>query len=92
MAKKISESIWEDVVQAYIDTGSILDTAAKCKVSTVKVRKILITEGLWSSKTSEQIDELLKNGFNSAQVAEKEVYMTKIDLLMLLDLVDIETG
>lgn len=71
MAKKISESIWEDVVQAYIDTGSILDTAAKCKVSTVKVRKILITEGLWSSKTSEQIDELLKNGFNSAQVAEK---------------------
>lgn len=71
MSNNISDTLWEEVIDTYIETGLILDTAAICEISTVKVRKILITEGLWSSRTSEQIGELLDIGFTTAQIAEK---------------------
>ena len=38
-------------------------------MSTVKVRKILITEGLWQSDTSKQIKELLNRGMTTAEIA-----------------------
>lgn len=71
MASNISDTLWEEVIDTYMKTGSILETASICKISTVKVRKILITEELWNSRTSEQVGELLDTGLASAQIAEK---------------------
>ncbi|MDO4474925.1 MAG: hypothetical protein Q4B75_09795 [Eubacteriales bacterium] len=44
-------------------------------MSTVKVRKILITEGLWESDTSIKIGELLKRGLTTEEIANT-LYMS----------------
>lgn len=64
-----------DIIQSYRQTKSILKTAEKIGVSTVKVRKVLITEGLWESDTSRQIGILLNQGLTSEQIADK-LYMS----------------
>ena len=61
----------EKMIASYRRTGSILETAAECGVSTVKVRKALITEGLWSSRTSEEIGQLLELGLTTAEIADR---------------------
>ena len=50
--RNISDELIDEIIQAYQSTHSILETAQIIGVSTVKVRKILITEGLWESDTS----------------------------------------
>ena len=63
------ESI-ERVVSVYKKTESISETARQTELSTTKVRKILITEGLWSSPRSEQIRNLVDQGKTSSEIAE----------------------
>jgi hypothetical protein len=52
----------EKVASVYKKTGSISETALQAEISTTKVRKILITEGLWSSPRSQQIRQLSDQG------------------------------
>lgn len=56
--------------------GSILKTAAALHLSTIKVRRVLITEGLWSSRSSVEIGKLKAAGMSTAQIAEK-LHMTE---------------
>ncbi len=70
MGKMISGKEVERIIKVYMETDSIIETAKACKISTVKARKVLITEGLWSSETSEQIRELLAQGRSTTEVAE----------------------
>ena len=65
-----SDQLYVDIVKTYLDTKSVKETAAKLKTSTVKVRKVLITEGLWSSKTSLEIQRFLNRGKTTAEIAE----------------------
>ena len=58
------------VASVYKKTGSISETALQAEISTTKVRKILITMGLWSSPRSQQIRELSDQGKSSAEIAE----------------------
>lgn len=60
----------EKVVSVYKNTASISKTALQTEISATKVRKILITEGLWSSPRSLQIRELSDQGKSSAKIAE----------------------
>ena len=46
-----------------------LETAKETGISTVKVRKILITEGLWESDISLKIGDLLKRGMTTEEIA-----------------------
>lgn len=62
--------IIEKVVNVYERTQSINETALQTEISTTKVRKILITEGLWSSPRSEQIREQAVQGKSSSEIAE----------------------
>ena len=64
-----SDQLYVDIVKTYLDTESVKETAAKLKTSTVKVRKVLITEGLWSSKTSLEIQRCLNQGKTTAEIA-----------------------
>ena len=64
-----SDQLYVDIVKIYLDTESVKETAAKLKTSTVKVRKVLITEGLWSSKTSLEIQRCLNQGKTTAEIA-----------------------
>ena len=63
------------VIDSYTTNNSILETAKATGVSTVKVRKILITEGLWESDTSIKIGELLNQGMTTEEIANT-LYMT----------------
>ncbi len=60
----------EKVVRVYKRTGSISETALQTEISTTKVRKILITENVWSSKRSRQIRDLSDQGKSSSEIAE----------------------
>ena len=68
--RNISDELIDEIIQAYQSTHSILETAQIIGVSTVKVRKILITEGLWESDTSNKIGALLKQGYQTEEVAK----------------------
>ncbi len=59
------------VGEIFLTTGSVRETALRCKLSEVKTRRILITLGLWSSKSSEQVKELLEQGNTTTQIAER---------------------
>jgi len=60
----------EAVVAAYKRTSSINDTALQTDISATKVRKILITEGLWESDRSREIRALSDAGKSSQEIAE----------------------
>lgn len=60
-----------EVIRLYCNNNSVLETAKETGLSTVKVRKILITEGLWESNTSISVDNLLRQGFTTEEIAER---------------------
>ena len=64
------DQMYADIVKTYLDTLSIKETADKLHTSEVKVRKVLITENLWSSRTSLIVEHYLKEGKSTAQIAE----------------------
>ena len=68
--RNISDTQMYEIIQSYKTTNSILDTAKAIGISTVKVRKVLITEDLWESDTSNRIGTLLEQGHTTEQVAE----------------------
>ena len=65
----------KEIINLYASNNSILETAKASGVSTVKVRKILITEGLWQSDTSIKIGEFLKQGLTTEEIANT-LYMS----------------
>jgi predicted transcriptional regulator len=78
----------EKVVSVFKRTESINETALQTEISTTKVRKILITEGLWASDRSEQIRELSEQGKSSAEIAE----ILKISVTMVQNYLPYEKG
>lgn len=66
----ISEPLYHQIIRTYLDAESVKDTAVICDVSTVKVRKVLITEGMWSSRTSVEIQHYLSMGKTTAEIAQ----------------------
>lgn len=73
MAKNVEEAkteTIEKIVSVYKKTGSISKTALQMEISTTKERKILITEGVWSSTRSLQIRTLSEQGKSSSEIAE----------------------
>ena len=67
---QFSEQYWK-IVEAYKELGSIAAVTKALHVSEVKVRRVLITEGLWSSRSSRQISDLVEMGFSPAEIAEQ---------------------
>ena len=59
------------IIQVYNSCNSIMKTSRLTGVSTVKVRKILITEGLWESDTSRQIRLLLDQESTTEDIAKR---------------------
>lgn len=61
----------ERIIQTYQHLGSVQDTAEFLGVSVVKVRRTLITVGLWHSRSSDAVCKLLDQGLSTEQIAEK---------------------
>ena len=65
----MDSALYTSIVNAYLETQSVKDVAAMLEVSPVKVRKVLITEGLWASRTSKQVADLRAEGLTTFQIA-----------------------
>ncbi|MDT2670008.1 DNA-binding response regulator [Enterococcus dongliensis] len=61
----------DDVVKTYLKTQSIRKTSLQHNMSRVKVRKILINEGVYSTAESIRVNNLLSEGLSPAEVANK---------------------
>ena len=59
------------IIEEYETTRSIAQIAKKLHTNQVRVQRVLITEGLWTSKRTEQIAELRSQGLTIEQIAEK---------------------
>ncbi len=52
----MDRDLYQRIVAAYRETGSVDRTAEICGTYAIKVRKVLITEGLWHSKKSDAVN------------------------------------
>ena len=70
------QDLYQAIVTDYEKTQSIKQTAENLKTNTIKVRRVLITEGLWSSKTSIAVGELHAKGYSTSEIA-KELFISE---------------
>lgn len=72
----INKDLYQRVIQDFSKTNSVEQTAQNCNCARVTAQKILITEGLWSSKTSRAVAELLSRGKTVKEIAA-ELFITE---------------
>lgn len=63
------DSLYQRVIEVYRRTGSVKRTAETVGTTLVRAQRILITEGLWSSPTSEKILDLYQKGKTVPEIA-----------------------
>ena len=66
----MEQELYKRIIAAYKQTGSVDRTAELCNTYAIKVRKVLITEGLWHSKKSDAVNALRERGYSAAEIAE----------------------
>ena len=71
------ENLYQKVIADYRITNSVKKTAQNVGTSLVKAQRILITEGLWSSHTSEQVGELFRKGMTTSEISKQLVISEK---------------
>ena len=60
----------KEIIDTYNKTGSLRETGAICGVNWQKIRKILITEGMYESDTSIKINELHAQNKPISEIAD----------------------
>ena len=68
--KVMKDEVYQRVIDTYQSGYSVKETAELCHVSSVKARRILITEGLWSSERSEEVRILMERGMKTEEIAD----------------------
>lgn len=66
-----TNSTYLHIVEEYATCKSITQIAKKLKVSEERVRRTLITEGLWTSRSAEPIIKLFYEGKSVSEIAEQ---------------------
>lgn len=66
----MDQELYQRIIAAYKQTGSVDRTAELCDTYAIKVRKVLITEGLWHSKKSDAVNALREKGYSVAEIAD----------------------
>ena len=61
-----TDNLYQRVIDSFRKTGSVKKTAETVSTTLVRAQRILITEGLWSSPTSEKIMDPIPKGQNSS--------------------------
>lgn len=69
--------LYDRIIETYNKTNSVKKTSEELGTSIIKVRRVLITEGLWSSPTSRKIIELWEQGLSTKEIAEQLHYTEK---------------
>lgn len=63
------DEIYQSVIADFKKTGSVKKTAQNVGTTLVRAQRILITEGLWSSATSEKVAALYSRGQKVSEIA-----------------------
>lgn len=63
------QSLYDQIIDEYLQTHSVKKTAKYLGTTPITVRRVLITEGLWHSRTSDAIGELFAAGVPTEQIA-----------------------
>lgn len=66
-----NDNLYHKIIQLYQETDSVKETSKKLGTYPIKVRRVLITEGLWSSDTSDQIGSLYARGLSVAEIVKQ---------------------
>ena len=69
--------LYDRIIESYGKSNSVKKTAEELGTSVIKVRRVLITEGLWSSPTSQKIMELWEQNLSTKEIAERLHYTEK---------------
>ena len=70
------DELYQKIIDDYKVTGSVKRTAENLGTTLVRVQRVLITEGLWSSDTSDEIWHLYQKGLTVKEISEK-LYVTE---------------
>ena len=62
--------LYEAIVDAYKQTQSVIKTMEVTGASKLMVQKVLLTEGLWESRRSREIKQLMDAGYTSKEIAD----------------------
>lgn len=73
--EETQENLYQKIIQIYHETESVKETAKKLGTYPIKVRFVLINEGLWHSNTSIQIVSLYASGLSVAEIAKQLFYI-----------------
>ena len=65
------DELYQRIIDDYKITGSVKRTAENLGTTLVRAQRVLITEGLCSSDTSDEIWRLYQKGLNVKEIAEK---------------------
>ena len=65
------DDIYQRVVDTYKRIGSVKQTAQEVGTTLVRAQRILITEGLWSSQTSDKVVQLYNAGKSVNEIADE---------------------
>ncbi|MBE5838891.1 IS1096 element passenger TnpR family protein [Butyrivibrio sp.] len=70
------DDLYDLIIEEYHKTGSVSQVAENLNTNKIKVRRVLITEGLWESRSSKQVGELFAQGMSVKEIA-KELCMSE---------------
>ena len=68
---KNPELLYQQIINEYENNQSIAAIAKKLHTTQVRVQRVLITEGLWTSKRTKQVDNLRSLGMTVPEIAEQ---------------------
>lgn len=74
--KKNERKLYEQIIDEYLLTRSVKKVVDNLKTNTIKVRRVLITEGLWESQTSRNVG-VLHNAGKSVKEIAKDLCMSE---------------
>ena len=66
----MNTKLYESIITVFKETYSVLKTARVLNTYPIKVRRVLITEGLWSSKRSREIARMIDSGMKITEIAD----------------------
>ena len=66
----VINALYEQIISERKDGKSIAEIAKKLHTTQVRVQRVLITEGLWTSKRTRQIAEMRMQGMTIPEIAE----------------------
>jgi len=65
------DKLYDQIIEEYKKCGSVKQTADTVGTTLVRAQRVLITEGLWRSDTSDAIGELYREGKTTQEIADE---------------------